>query len=469
MAVIHNSEISFDIRYPIVIIGGGGCGMCAALAASDDGAETLILEQDKIPLGSTAMSTGLIPAAGTPEQIERGVDDSPQRFAKDILRKTKGETDHAAVSTLAGESAETVAWLREKHGVQLTLLEDFLYPGHTAMRMYGMPNRSGGELMAALSEAVASAGADVLTEAQVTDLYADNSNRILGVRISRPDGETEDIGCDALILACSGFGGDAALVQKHIPEMSEAVFHGHPGNKGDAARWGADLGAELADMSAYQGHGGLAVGHGVPILWPLIMEGGFQINVHGARFSDETLGYSEQAEKILRQPGKIVWSIFDERLHQLMSSFDDYRDALRAGAILSARTHLELAEKTKIPEDALTAVFEDVAKCAAGQKTDAFGRDFSGKPALAAPFYAAKVTGALFHTQGGLVVDSSARVMSVNGAPLPNLYAGGGAARGVSGPGGDGYIAGNGLLTATTYGKIAGRAAAMAIAASENA
>ena len=38
---------------------------------------------------------------------------------------------------------------------------------------------------------------------------------------------------------------------------------------------------------------------------------------------------------------------------------------------------------------------------------------------------AIKVTGALFHTQGGLVVDESARVL-----PLPNVFAGGGAARG---------------------------------------
>lgn len=464
MAVIRNRETSFEIHYPIVIIGGGGCGMCAALAARDNGIETLILERDKVPLGSTAMSTGLIPAAGTPEQSARGIEDSPQRFTMDILQKTKGETDHAAVSMLAAESAHTVSWLRERHGVQLSLLDGFLYPGHTAMRMYGMPNRSGGELMAALTEAVASAGADVLTEARVVDLYADDSNRIQGVKISRPDGETEDIGCDALILACSGFGGDTDLVQKYVPQMREAVFHGHPGNKGDAVRWGAQLDAKLADMGAYQGHGGLAVGHGVPILWPLIMEGGFQINIHGVRFSDETLGYSEQAEKILKQPGKVVWSVFDQRLHQLMLSFDDYGDALRAGAIISAETHIELAAKTKIPEDALTATFEDVAKCAAGQKADAFGRDFTRKPALAAPYYAAKVTGALFHTQGGLVVDSSARVVGADDAPLPNLYAGGGAARGVSGSGGDGYIAGNGLLTATTYGKVAGRAAAAAVA-----
>jgi fumarate reductase flavoprotein subunit len=70
------------------------------------------------------------------------------------------------------------------------------------------------------------------------------------------------------------------------------------------------------------------------------------------------------------------------------------------------------------------------------------------------------VNGALFHTQGGLAVDASGRVLREDGSALPNLYAGGGAARGVSGPSCWGYIAGNGLLTATTFGRLAGAAAA---------
>ncbi len=76
------------------------------------------------------------------------------------------------------------------------------------------------------------------------------------------------------------------------------------------------------------------------------------------------------------------------------------------------------------------------------------------------------MTGALFHTQGGLAVDADARVRRKGGGVFPNLFAGGGAARGVSGPHANGYIAGNGLLTATTLGKIAGRVAASQTAAS---
>lgn len=448
-----------DMHVPVVIVGAGGTGLTAALAVADAGLSPLVLERDPTPLGSTAMSTGLIPAAGTPEQAAAGILDDPARFAADILAKTKGGTDAGIALRLAKQSAETIAWLRDAHGVPLELVDGFLYPGHSAMRMYGTPNRSGGELMGALEAAAAQADAMVLTDAAVTELLTEG-DRVSGVCIARPDGSVETIGCDALILACSGFGGDAAMVARWIPEMADAVFHGHPGNKGDAMRWGEAIGAGVADMTGYQGHGGLAAGHGIPILWPLIMEGGFQVNAAGRRFSNEATGYSEQAARVNAQPGHVAWSIFDARLHRLMLAFDDYQEAIRAGAVVEAATVAALAAAAKLPADALGETITAVAACTGGNAADPFGRDFTGKPVLAGPWFAAKVTGALFHTQGGLVVDGDARVLKDDGSPMPNLFAGGGAARGISGAGADGYMAGNGLLTATTFGKLAGRAAA---------
>jgi fumarate reductase flavoprotein subunit len=68
-----------------------------------------------------------------------------------------------------------------------------------------------------------------------------------------------------------------------------------------------------------------------------------------------------------------------------------------------------------------------------------------------------KVTGALFHTQGGLAIDEAGRVKRENSGVFPNFLAAGGAAVGVSGATAAGYLSGNGLLTATVLGRIAGR------------
>ncbi|NBN89912.1 MAG: FAD-dependent oxidoreductase [Actinobacteria bacterium] len=454
-------EAHFAGRVPVIVIGGGGCGLTAALAAQQAGAEVLVLERDASTLGTTAMSTGLIPAAGSRLQREKGIDDSPELFARDIVAKTHGETDSAIALALAQASARTVEWLLDDHAVPLSLVDSFLYPGHSVKRMHGTPNRTGRELMGSLAAAVGRRGIDVLTDALVSDLFVDDeTNRARGVRIRRPDDSVEDLGCEALILACCGFAGNPDMVRRFIPEIADATFFGHPGNKGDAIRWGEGLGAAIRDIHSYQGHGGLAAGRGIPILWPLIMEGGYQVNVRGERFSNEARGYSEQAVDVVAQPGHVAWDIYDQRLHELMLEFDDYRDALEARAVLQAEDIAALAALAGIDAAGLASTVAEVESLQRGECGDRFGRDFTRKSALRAPYFAVKVTGALFHTQGGIAVNHEAQVLREDGSLLPNIFAGGGAARGISGAGCSGYMAGNGLLTATTFGRLAGTAAA---------
>ncbi len=462
--ILQPGAARYSAHVPVLVVGGGGCGLTAALAAHEQGAEVLVLERDASALGTTAMSTGLIPGAGTRLQQAAGIADSPELFAADIMQKTRGQTDPDVALALARESAATVEWLIDAQQVPLSLVDSFLYPGHSVKRMHGSPNRTGAELMGSLSAAIDRRGIDLLTDALVGELFADAMDgRVRGVRVHRPDGSIEDLSCDTLVLACCGFAGNPAMLQQFIPEIVPATFFGHPGNKGDAIRWGLALGAAVRDIHAYQGHGGLAMDRGIPILWPLIMEGGFQVNAAGERFSNEALGYSEQAVQVVAQPGRFAWDIYDERLHKLMLEFDDYRDAVEARAIVSAPDLTELARLTALPAAALRATCDQVASCGRGERADDFCRDFTGKPLLAAPYHAVKVTGALFHTQGGLAVDAEGRVLRDNGRALPNLFAGGGAARGISGPSCWGYMAGNGLLTATTFGRLAGRAAAQQV------
>ena len=112
------------------------------------------------------------------------------------------------------------------------------------------------------------------------------------------------IGCGALVLACNGYGGNPDLVAEHIPAMKGALYFGHPGNRGDAVIWGERTRRRLASLSGYQGHGSVAHPHGILITWAAIMEGGFQVDASGDRFSDESQGYSEQAENVHRAAGR---------------------------------------------------------------------------------------------------------------------------------------------------------------------
>jgi len=61
------------------------------------------------------------------------------------------------------------------------------------------------------------------------------------------------------VLACSGFGGNPAMVKQHLPEIADALYFGHTGNQGDAGALGPGARRRDAHMSAYQGHGSVAV------------------------------------------------------------------------------------------------------------------------------------------------------------------------------------------------------------------
>ncbi|MEM7711186.1 MAG: FAD-dependent oxidoreductase, partial [Pseudomonadota bacterium] len=441
---------AFDLDVPLLIVGAGACGLTAALAAADAGVAPLVVEADPTPAGSTALSAGLIPAAGTALQRAAGIADDPARFAADIQAKAHHENPQALVDLLAGAAAPAIDWLVGVHGLPFSLVDDFDYPGHSRRRMHGLPSRSGRELVDRLRAACDARGVDIVCDRRAKALFVDG-DRIVGVELAAPDGP-ETIGCDALVLACNGYGGDRDLIREHMPEIADALWFGHDGNRGDALRWGEALGAPGRHLGAYQGHGNVAHPHGILITWATVTAGGVQVNGEGRRFWDESQGYSEAARAVLAQPGGTAWTIFDARIAAIARQFEDFRQAEAVGAILAADTASELAGMTGLPEDAL---IESLAHF----DPDPFERRFDGPP-LSAPFRAVRVTGALFHTQGGLDVDACARVRRTDGTVIPNLFAAGGAALGVSGTGDSGYLSGNGLLSAVALGRIAGVAAA---------
>ena len=451
---------TFAAGAEVVIIGAGAAGLTAALAACEAGAEVVIVERDPVPQGSTALSAGLIPAAGTRFQNDAGIIDNPALFASDIAAKSHGNANAVLVQLVAREAAPAVDWLSERHGLPFSVVRDFNYPGHSVRRMHGLPSRCGRELVDRLRAAVEGTGAVLVTGATAVALHADVEKRIRGVEIERPDGAREAIGCGALVLACNGYGGNPELVARHIPAMRDALYFGHPGNRGDAVLWGEALGARLADLSGYQGHGSVAHPHAILITWATIMEGGFQVDLSGRRFSDESRGYSEQAEDVIARPDRCAVTIFDERSAAIARQFEDFRAAEALGAIREAATIAELAATLGLPAAVLEATALRVDAMKRGEAPDQYGRSFAGAPVLAPPFKGVRVTGALLHTQGGLGVDGEARVVTRENAALPNLFAAGGAAAGVSGPTAGGYLSGNGLLTAIVLGRVAGTAAA---------
>ncbi len=443
----------FDIATDTVIIGAGACGLVAALAAIENGQSVIVFEADAVPSGSTALSAGLIPAANTRLQREAGITDSVQAFVDDIQHKAHNENSTDLVNALASGSAEVIEWLIEKHELSFSLVDDFDYPGHSHRRMHGLPSRSGSELINALRAACEKKGVDIICNRRASIVHHKDL-MIEGVSVvNSVDQTVESIACKKLILACNGFGGNREMVREHMPEIEAALWFGHSGNLGDAVNWGEQLGASVKHLGAYQGHGNVAHPHGILITWAVITQGGVQLNKFGKRFWDESQGYSEAAQAVLSQPEGIAYAIFDQRIANIARQFEDFKQAEAVGAVVVSHSIDELAQKLKLPAQQMRETLQRIPTNA----HDEFGREF-GESTLKPPYVGVQVTGALFHTQGGLDVNEAGRVRHRDGSLFLNLFAGGGAACGVSGTNDSGYLSGNGLLSAVVLGYRAGAA-----------
>src|SRR5579864_1833584 len=201
--VSYAFDAKFDVDVPLLVVGVSLKKQCAALAAKEAGVEPLVIERDAVPGGSTALSAGLIPAAATRFQRAKGIVDSPRLFAHDIARKAKGEADAAVVDAVAHGAGVLVEWLADCHGLPFDVVDNFSYPGHSALRMHGLPSRTGRELIDRLRSAAEANDIVILTGRAVENLVAEPDGRIRGIEIVRGDGARERIGCDALVLACN--------------------------------------------------------------------------------------------------------------------------------------------------------------------------------------------------------------------------------------------------------------------------
>lgn len=439
-----------DVDVDVLVAGAGAAGLAAALAAAQRGLEVMLVDanRDFREACSTVMSTAMIPAGGSRWQAEQGVEDDPGRFLDDVVAKTRGEADPVVARRLTEVAPELVAWLADGCGMPLELVTDFTYPGHSRPRCHSVADRSGRtmhqHLLAAASREsrLALVAPRRLVDVELVD------GRIAGAVLATPDGTTERLRTPAVVLATAGFAGDPERVAREIPEIAGSLYFGGDGSHGDGLAIGERLGADVACLDAYQGHGSVATPHGVLLTWATVMHGAVLVNRDGERFGDESQGYSEFARLVIAQPGSEAWVILDARIDSACRSFADYGACASAGAIRSAETLPELADTIAVPRDALAGTLD-----AAGPG-DRLGRTDWEAP-LNPPYAAVRVTGALFHTQGGLRVDGDAAVLR-DGSAIRGLYAAGGAAVGMSGHGPAGYLAGNGLLGALGLGYTAG-------------
>jgi fumarate reductase flavoprotein subunit len=454
--------LTAEAEIDVLVVGAGACGLAAAIAAHDAGAGVAIIEKRDRPGGNSSLSTGSVPAAGTRFQREAGIADSTEQFVADLMR-TGGPTDCPdLLRRLVSTSAETVEWLVDCAGARMALVTAYKHVGHSVPRLHAPVSRRGQDLVDDLLAAVEARGIPLAVRNGARSLLTDDDGRVIGADIET-GGERHQIIARKIILAVNGFTGNRDLVARFCPEVSGAQYFGARGSEGEAVLWGEQLGAAFGNIGAYQGYAAVSDPHGSLLSWTTIEKGGCIVNGSGRRFGDESTGYSGYTPNVMAQGGP-CFAIFDQRIFEIAAAEEEFVELANYGGVKKADTPAALAALHRLDAAAVAEALDDYNKAARGEQADAFGRrDFALAP-LTAPFYICRVVPGLFHTQGGLMVDIDGRVLRPNGKPIANLFAGGGAAAGLSGrTGAGGYASGNGLLSAVGLGRLAGLAAAREI------
>lgn len=458
----------------VIVIGGGGAGLAAAVTARDAGARVAIIEADTKLGGSTSLSGGVYYAAGTSVQRAKGiVDDTPDAMFEYYMTLNQYRVEPALARRICDNAGRDLEWLI---GLGVEFKPEALYCSGVESVARGHKAAARGQSITdSLQAAASEKGVDVALNTRVTALYRDDSRRVTGVRLG-----DDVVEAGAVVVATGGFGANRNMVHRLYPE---AARHGddwtwYIGSKycvGDGLEIGAAVGADIVghDRGLLLTTPGFAKDLEVYVPGWLVY-----VNREGRRFVDETIEYAVMSGVVQAQTGASCFALFDDASRAAAKPRPEFEEAanagllvlnwttdrldqqIKSGKILSAETLEELAVKAGIrPAALISTVARYNADCASGVDTVFFKQGTLMRPISTPPYYAREIRPAIIClTSSGLRIDPDARVLDKADAPIAGLYAAGETTGGVLG---ERYIGGgNSITNAIVFGRIAGMSAA---------
>ncbi len=440
----------------IVVVGAGGAGLSAAVAAAEaDGSlRIVVLEKQGIIGGNTNYSTGGINAAETDIQRSLGIEDSKELFYDDIMRGGKNENIPSLVQNFVEHAPITISWLS---GMGADLTDVGLMGGSSVKRTHRPKGGTaiGPHLMKVLHGATAAKNIEIRTSNKVTGLLT-SGDAVTGVKVQNADGSSYTLKARAVVIATGGFGANLAMVARLQPSLSGFATLNHPGATGDAFDWVTAIGGATIQMANIQIHPTAEATNHILITEAVRGNGAILVNREGRRFVNEMETRDVVSAAIIAQTRGEAFLIFDQDVRKSLASIETYANQ---HLLKEGNTIVELANAAGIPDDVLS---ETMSRYAAQQKAgtdEDFGRTATQMtaPLETAPYYAVRVKPAIHHTMGGLSVNAETQVLRADGTPIPGLYAAGEVTGGLHGAN---RLGGNGVADIVVNGRLAGQAAA---------
>ena len=489
----------------VVVVGAGGAGMTAAIAASADGLKVVVVESQAMVGGNSVRSTGGMNAAKTPLQdnntfgesagVEKtlaaaegyadnetivalaatvseqweaykanpvGYFDSVELMELDTMIGGKGINDPELVKTLCSNSADSIAWL-ESIGAPLTSVGAF--GGASVKRIHRPVNDEGKTLSVGayivpiLEKNLQDAGVEIILNTTVDTILTDANGAACGVTGVATDGSKLTVNADVVILATGGFGANLDMVVSYKPELAGFMTTNAAGIQGQGIKMAEALGAATVDMNQIQIHPTVEANTASLITEGLRGDGAILVNAEGKRFFDEVSTRDKVSAAEIAQPGSYSYLIVDQAMVDASNVIQGY---VKKGFTTQGETYEELAKALDMDEATFAETMNTWNSYVEAKNDPDFGRTSFANPLNTAPYYAIKVTAGVHHTMGGLKINPATEVLTEDGTAIPGLFAAGEVTGGVHGAN---RLGGNAVADFVVFGRIAAQSAADYVAA----
>ena len=461
-------EDSYDAD--VAVIGAGGAGLVAAVAAAQTGAKVVVLEKIDINGGSTNVSEGALNAVDPERQEKQGIEDSVATHYAATWEGGHKTGTPELIGYLVHNALDSVHWL-EKLGVRF---KDTIgsATGSLGQRSHYPYTPSGNTYIRTLVEQCGKLGVTILHSCDATELLtADGA--VTGVKAVRPDGQEVSVSAKSVVIATGGFGANVEYRQEvNTGVWSDVVLDStigctniNPCAQGEGLKLAESAGAELVGLADIQLHPCGTPGTGLMEDIRTSGRNRIFVNEAGERFVNEGAARDTLCKAIFAQTNSTYWVVVNKLRYPDTTTPDangaTIENMVATGHVTAADTVEELAAATGMDAAKLQASIDAYNAVVAGEAEDELGfvaNNTADAQMTEGPWYACRKVPTVHHTMGGIRVNLSSQAVDADGNPVAGLYAAGEVTGGTHG---ENRLGGNAIADCVTFGRNAGVQAAI--------